>query len=290
MLLSTAAPDLRTPEPPPSEIVGGEPTASGEFDGVVAILTGGGLCTGTVVDTNLVLTAAHCLQGISNPSQISVSYGLDIDDGMSVGVTDFGAHPDFDPIGTDDIFDYGFVVISGDFTLPGGFLLPITDQAEWDATIGVGAAVTIVGYGEDPNAGGPDNGIGRKRKVLTSISKLSPIGFEFNAGGMSKDSCQGDSGGPAFVRLVSGKYRLAGITSRGSSPCGQGGFYGTPYPALDWVRDETGIDLCGADCPSCDCLDMTPPAEKEKCSVDPQGSRPSPWLLLLLIALPRRRR
>ena len=290
MLLATAAPELRAPEPPPSEIVGGEPTGPGEFDSVVAILAGGGLCTGTVVDTNLVLTAGHCLQGVNNVSQITVAYGTQIDTGMSVGASDFGVHPDFDPIGTDDIFDYGFVTVGGDFVIPGGFLPPITDQTEWDETIGVGAAVTLVGYGEDPAAGGVDKGIGIKRKVLASISKLSPIGYEFFAGGMNKDSCQGDSGGPAFVRLVSGNYRLAGITSRGSSPCGQGGFYGTPYPALDWVRDETGIDLCGADCPSCDCLDVTPPVESDKCSVDPHGNRPSLLLLLLLIARPRRRR
>ena len=34
-----------------------------------------------------------------------------------------------------------------------------------------------------------------------------------------------------FVRVASGAIRLAGITSRGSNTCGDGGYYGAPYPA-----------------------------------------------------------
>src|SRR5690606_32806846 len=99
---------------------------------------------------------------------------------------------------------------------PEGLIPPITSQDEWDETMRTGESVTLVGYGEDPDAESQRGSIGIKRKVTTTITQLSPEGLEFFAGGGLRDSCEGDSGGPAFVQLSSGKWRLAGITSRGS--------------------------------------------------------------------------
>ena len=93
------------------------------------------------------------------------------------------------------------------------------------------------------------------------------------------------------MRLESGALRLAGITSRGTDPCGNGGYYGTPYPALCWVRDETGVDLVGEGCSECDCLDTSQPSDDGKCSV---GDERSPlelaWCALALVAIRRVRR
>jgi V8-like Glu-specific endopeptidase len=257
---------------------------------VVAIYDGTSLCTGTLVDPGIVLTAAHCLANVQSPEQLRILHGDHTEMNTPLTATAFGMHPDFAPEGDYDIFDYGYVEFSG-LDPVGELLLPINDQDEWDQAIGEGGAVTLVGYGEDPDAAGLMHGIGEKRQVVTFISKLTPLGFEFYAGGMNKDSCQGDSGGPALVKLVDGTWRLGGVTSRGSSPCGQGGYYGAPYPALGWLRDETGLDLCGPECPTCDCLAMAPPKE-EGCRV--AGRAPplsSAALLLVLLSLrPTRRR
>jgi hypothetical protein len=266
LLLGAAGGDLRVPDPEPVPIVGGQSTEPGEFDSV------------------------HCLANVQSPGQIRVFHGDHTEMNAPLTATDFGMHPQFNANGDDDIFDYGYVVFGG-FTPAGGVLRPITAQHEWDETIGKGGAVTLVGYGEDPDAAGLDHGIGEKRKVLTFIQSQSSRGFEFYAGGGNKDSCQGDSGGPAFVKLVNGTWRLAGVTSRGSSPCGQGGYYGAPYPALPWLRDQTGLDLCGSDCPTCDCLDMSPPPADDGCRLGGRAPAPtSRWLgalLLLLLLSPR---
>jgi hypothetical protein len=289
-LWATAIPgSLARVEPAPTPIVGGEPTEPGEFDTVVAVQADDGLCTGIMVSPTVALTAGHCLVDLEIGQPLRMFYGDDIDMYQPVDGTGWGVHPDFCRDCVEDIHDYGYVVIESAFAPPSGaFVLPIVEQDEWDEAIVPGGAVTIVGFGEDPDAGGIMGGIGVKRKVTTEIAKFSEEGLEFFAGGESKDSCFGDSGAPAIARLQDGTVRIAGITSRGSDPCGGGGFYGAPFPALCWLRDETGVDLLGGEC--CDCLDMTPPPLDSGCATGGRRGGAASLLPLLLVALVRRRR
>lgn len=273
-------------DPEHDTIIGGEPTGPGEFDGVVAVMTiTGGLCTGTMVTPKLVLTAAHCIEAVEQATDVFVAFGTRIAVGAETAhVTDFGTHPSFcsdQEKCPSDIFDYGYLVIDGTFHDDAPFMAPIIDQAEWDTVMRVGSTVMLVGFGIDPDH--ELTGPGVKRKVETTITRLSPLGYEFRAGGESHDSCAGDSGGPAFIQLPSGEWRLAGITSRGSEPCGSGGFYGVPYPALAWVAEETGTNLCGDACSSCDCLDVSPPVD-EGCGCRSEGE-PQAIVLAWLVAV-----
>lgn len=286
---SADAADFRAPTPT-TPIVGGQLVEAGEFDGVVALQAGNGLCSGTVVAPRVILTAAHCLAELDPSTEVIVHFGNEINQG-TVAAINWGAHPRFCPDCKADLFDYGFVELDTDFMVPDGYTLPIVTQDEWDQAMNKGKEVTLVGFGEDPNASGGSAGIGVKRKVTTSIRKLSDAGLEFFAGGDQQDSCNGDSGGPAFVRVASGELRLAGITSRGSNPCGEGGYYSAPYPALCWVRDETGVDFIGGGCANCDCLDTAPPGDDSNCAVTtPDSFEREPWWLLAIVMLPIGRR
>jgi hypothetical protein len=289
-------PSALEPELPAADpIVGGERTGELEYGAIVAIFTSqSALCTGTVVAPRLILTAGHCLADLPPVSNLTVFYGNDVEPSgpsMSTAATGYGTHPELCREDCKkEAYDYGYVTLGVDFVPPDGLILPITDQEEWDATIRKGGAVTLVGFGEDPDAVDPLDSLGVKRKVDTTITRFSELGLEFFAGGDGHDTCRGDSGGPALVRLEGGTLRLAGITSRGSDPCGKGGLYGVPFAALTWVRDETGVDLLPADCEDGDCLDMSPPPEDERrCAVASPGRAAPPWSLLLLLALLMRR-
>jgi hypothetical protein len=279
---------LKIPDPPPQPIYGGIEVGPNEWNAVVAILAGSSLCSGTVVAKNLVLTAGHCLANHGGNQPLDVFFDRTLSAGNKVEAESFGVHPDFCSGSgcRDDIFDFGYVIVANDFTLPegnpfSGFAVPIVSQEEWDEAIRKNTEVTLVGYGETEEESN-DAGIGIKRSVVTELTDVSPKGLEFQAGGAGRDTCVGDSGGPAFVQLENGQWRFAGVTSRGSSPCGTGGYYGAPYASLCWLREETGVDLLPADCSACDCLDTAPDSEKRGCRV--AGAAP-PNLFGFLILL-----
>src|SRR6202046_2384899 len=54
-----------------TDIAGG---AVGSVPGVVAIATSSGYCTGAVIAPRIVLTAAHCLAGVTKASTIRVRF------------------------------------------------------------------------------------------------------------------------------------------------------------------------------------------------------------------------
>lgn len=276
---------LTGPVPEPAPIVGGMPVAPGAWPNVVAIELPLTLCTGTLVSDRVVLTAAHCLENGEQPGQLRVRLGDDIyGPGTSYEVERYGVHPKY--CGSDpevckvDVWDYGYVVLREPVVgvTPAR---PLVTQEAWDEAMAVDAPVTLVGFGDNEQ---PLAGI--KREVEAPIVQFSPSGLEFQAGGMGLDTCSGDSGGPVFVTLGSGEVLLAGVTSRGFTACGKGGFYGTPYPALCWLNSETGVDLRGAEaCEDCDCLVTGADAEGCGC-VGGEPDRPlGPLLLGVMVVL-----
>ncbi len=282
---------LTGPAPGPTPIYGGTTSAPGAWPNVVAILLPNEICTGTLVSDRVVLTAAHCLDDGEPPGLYQVHIGDDIYSGKSYEVERTGTHPKYcgdDPeVCKVDIWDFGFLVLTEPVqgVAPAR---PLVTQEAWDEAMVAEAPVTLVGFGYNEKMLP-----GIKREVVAPIVKFSPSGLEFEAGGMGLDTCSGDSGGPAFVTLASGETLLAGVTSRGYTDCGKGGFYGIPYGALCWLNTETGVDLRGADaCETCDCIATS--AEPERCGcvlreADPPGG---PLLLgvLAMLGLHVRRR
>ncbi len=279
------------PNPDPVPIYGGERTAEGEFPSVVSFQAGGAFCTGTVVAPRVVLTAAHCVSELPSAADLTVFFGSEAFlASQSVKAVEWGAHPDFCSSSScgQEIHDLGYLVLETDFVVP-DYPAPIVTQGEWDETMQPGRPVTLVGFGEANNDPGASmRGLGIKRKVDVTLERLTPAGLEFFAGGEGKDTCVGDSGGPAFITLEDGSVRLAGILSRGSDPCGEGGFYGIPYAGLCWVRDETGVNLLTDGCEDCGCLDTTPPPNGCGCG-QPYRDAPRAWLGLLALGVRRRR-
>lgn len=249
------------------------------------------LCTGVMLDSRTVLTAGHCLLEISDVENMAVVFGnrIDVmDERFIAKVADFAVHPKIcleEKCQNRDAFDFGIVTLA-DQVSGVEIVTPLVAQHEWDETMKVGGAITVVGFGatqelEEVTSSQEDSGLGIKREVSVGIRQLSATGFEFVAGNAGKDICGGDSGGPGFVQLSDGSFRLVGISSRGIVPCGTGtSYYGTVYAALPWIRDELGLDFLP---PGCDgmigesCLDIS--LASGNCQMN--STRPSPNMLFL---------
>lgn len=277
-------PDAVTAAPPePTPIYGGYVSAEGAWPTAVSISAGSIQCTGTLVQPDVVLTAAHCLADNPPLPSLSVQFGSDVNlpTSQKIPVLSYGYDPMFCPSDDckEDIHDYGYLILAQPQSITPTRI--VNSQDEWDELMAVGEEVTVVGYGLSESA----SIIGIKREVQVPITRFSTSGLEFQAGGDGKDSCQGDSGGPAYAKLSTGEVVLVGVTSRGYS-CGKGGFYAVPYGGMCWLYNDSGVDLRPAGCETCDCVN-TDPNRSQGCGCDVDRGSPlsggGAWLLLLAV-------
>lgn len=209
-------------EPVP-RIIGGRPEA--RIPAIGALLKeGADFCTGTAIAPNVVLTAAHCFEGIWSADGIEFFMGRDVRDlasGRRIRVRELHPHPSYDPWTYDH--DIAVAVLESDVDVEPvpARLAPLPwivgDQAVW------------VGYGvTDPD--GSDSGV--KRSVQMPISAVDDLFVVNEAAG--KNTCFGDSGGPALMDLGAGLEVIA-VTSYGDSACLEDGYNSRSDVHADWI-------------------------------------------------------
>lgn len=224
-------------------IIGGQTAQSADFPTVVDLENGPGnwFCTGTLIDKDWVLTAAHCVAG-ETATSVKIRFDdnniNDTSGGRVVTVAEIHAHPGF----VDTAWDNDIALIKLSQSVTDRTVTPVHRPVVAAATM-----VTEVGYGDSDNNG---NGAGilRKLNVPTvdcamandpEISGANLLCFNASSG---KSSCYGDSGGPAFV-TVGGSLFVAGVTSGGTgNTCTQGwDLYTSVAGEIDFVDTTMGV-------------------------------------------------
>jgi secreted trypsin-like serine protease len=195
-------------------IVGGTAAAQGEFPWMVHYdYHGQWTCGGAFLRADLILTAAHCLEGSGADTDIVVEYGdVRLGSGNTIRSTEVYDRGD---TGT----DWGLIKLES--KVPGATLLPIVGNTSYDR-----GTFTVMGWGRTSEGGSGSDRLLKVNVPFISDSTCAAYGglyddlnpatelcAGYDAGG--KDSCQGDSGGPMVKKLAGGTFVQAGIVSWG---------------------------------------------------------------------------
>lgn len=233
------SPGIVKVEPKFGKIVGGVEADKGEFPFIVSLRSSwyGHYCAGSLIAKNWVLTAAHCVDGITPDSVMIGLYDQnDVSGAEGIKPIKIIKHPKWDSANLN--YDYALIQLAENSSYP----LISLNKDEIEGKV----MMTTAGWGTT-SEGGSLSKILLKVDVpfvnQTKCSQAYPnqitenmICAGFDEGG--KDSCQGDSGGPLVIGRGSNMV-LAGVLSwgEGCARPGKPGVYSNVSKALNWIGE-----------------------------------------------------
>ena len=250
LVVTAAAPTIPT-------IIGGQPAEVGEWPWQAMVMAGANFCGGTLIHTEWILTAAHCVydtnQKLYPADALQVILGdyylYTHDDSEQQFIVDrVLVHPDV------NLTTYNNDIALLHLTTPAvinRYVAPIAlpSNPEAEALVTPGALAVVTGWGAT-----------KENVGLAPVLREVEVPFVANADcrqsyGLltanmlcagypegSKDACQGDSGGPLIVPDQTGNWKLVGLVSFGYG-CGRPLFYGVYTRVANymaWIEGITG--------------------------------------------------
>lgn len=236
-------------------VVGGTPIPITSVPWQVPLLVNSTLCSGSVIASSWIVTAAHCVNGV-DAGRISAYAGItnlsERSGSTQLAVSSVIVHPDFNAeTFQNDIALIGLAAPIVPSTSLQAVRLPTSvDPTQWPAA---GTAAQVSGWGSTSFGGSPSGTLlaGQLQVLLgPGQSGCGDYGSGFfpaqvicagiPSGGV--DACQGDSGGPLVV-TEAGVPILAGITSVGNE-CALArypGLYTRITAFLPWIAQYVPI-------------------------------------------------
>jgi hypothetical protein len=237
-------------------IVNGISAAQGQFGYMAFVVAEFGseieVCSGTVISSNVILTAAHCAYDESTGQQLDPS-----DFTIVTGSVDWTAattrqlspvsqvmvDPAYDPATHDS--DVALLVLSRLTTAP---VIALATGADSDLTIGGGSAA-VAGWGLTYQGSPipdvlqwattvvqPPAYCGQFSSVYDPSAQLCTVDYPFD----DNATCNGDSGGPLLAATPAGQLYEIGVISYGPANCNtvSADYFTSVIPVQPWISGE----------------------------------------------------
>ncbi|WP_035736746.1 serine protease [Glycomyces arizonensis] len=217
-----------------TEVIGGAPAADGQYPWMVALADAAdpsyNYCGGSLVEDDVVLTAAHCTVD-SAPGDVVVRHGsVDITATEAYEVAEIHVADGFDGESMSD--DWSLLQLTEPVVGARPIPLAVADRPDW-------GVLEVAGWGVTEDGTAPDELRFARVPHVSDADCAEAYGDEFDAASMlcagdlangGVDSCQGDSGGP-LMSVASGRAVQVGIVSWG---------YGCAEPGHPGVYTNVG--------------------------------------------------
>jgi hypothetical protein len=191
-------------------VIGGDVAEACDWPSTVSV-NAWGSCTGTLIHSRVVTTAAHCIK--NGAATIYFGASRNTPGAFSLEARcEAGAEGSR---GANTSRDWAYCVLPEDDRVRNIPVTPPLVGCEAERFLKAGVDAWVVGYGTTSPLGG---GAGTKRQVgvvVNALNKLAP--GTIDVGDAEQGACHGDSGGPLYVHLQDGEhdwgYRVVGSTS-----------------------------------------------------------------------------